>query len=81
LNTIELIRRARSAVKELLELPFETVARCAPDGEGWVVEVDVIETKAKLPDNDIIARYQFKFDSLGEIAAFERVKRSTRAVG
>ena len=81
MNAIELTRRARAAVKELLELPFEAIARCAPEGEGWIVEVDVMETKAKLPDNDIVARYSFKFDGLGEVASFERIKRSTRAIG
>jgi len=81
MKPIELTKRARAAVREVLELPFETIARCAPEGAGWIVEVDVTESKAKLPDNDIIARYQFKFDGDGEISAYERIQRSTRSVG
>jgi hypothetical protein len=81
MTPIELTKRARAAARDLLEMPLETVARCARDGEGWIVEVDVTETKAKLPDNDIIARYQIKFDDAGEIAAYERILRTVRSVG
>jgi hypothetical protein len=77
----DLTKRARAAVRDLLDLPLETVARCARDGDGWIVEVEVTETKGKLPDNDIIARYQLKFDGDGEISAYERIQRSARSVG
>lgn len=81
MTPIEITRRARSSVKELLEVPVEAIARCARDGEDWIVEVEVTETKAKLADNDVIARYQLRFDSNGEVASYERIARTLRAAG
>jgi hypothetical protein len=41
----------------------------------------VTESKGKIADNDVIARYLMKFSELGDIVAFERVARALRSAG
>jgi hypothetical protein len=81
MTPIELTKLARAAAQDLLEAPVETISRCSHETDGWIVEVEVTETKGKIADNDVIARYLLKFGESGEIMAFERVARTLRSAG
>ncbi|CAL75171.1 hypothetical protein BRADO1269 [Bradyrhizobium sp. ORS 278] len=81
MTPIELTKLARTAARDLLEVPVETVSRCCHEGDGWTVEVEVTEQKGKIADNDVIARYLMKFSETGEVMAFERVSRALRSAG
>ena len=48
------------------------------DGGGWVVDVEVVETR-RVPDStDILAVYEAELDAEGELMAYRRVKRYSR---
>jgi len=81
MTPFEVTKLARAATEDLLEAPVETVSRCAPEADGWMVEVEVTESKGKIADNDVIARYQMKFSAAGQIVAFERIARTLRSAG
>jgi hypothetical protein len=81
MTPIELTKLARTAARDLLEAPVETISRCLHESDGWTVEVEVTESKGKIADNDVIARYLLKFSETGEIQAFERVARTLRSAG
>nr|WP_141961861.1 gas vesicle protein [Actinoallomurus bryophytorum] len=48
------------------------------DRGGWVIGVEVVETR-RIPDStDILAVYEAELDAEGELVAYRRVKRYTR---
>src|SRR5262245_51131478 len=48
------------------------------EGGGWLVDVEVVETR-RIPDStDILAVYEAELDADGELLAYRRVKRYTR---
>jgi Gas vesicle synthesis protein GvpO len=48
------------------------------DQGGWVIGVEVVETR-RIPDStDILAVYEAELDAEGELVAYRRVKRYTR---
>ena len=49
-----------------------------PDGDGWRIGVEVVETR-RIPDSaDILALYEVRVDRHGELAGFRRVGRYGR---
>lgn len=69
---------AREAVTSMSGLPVDTVAACQKSGEEWIVRVDVVEAKARLGDNDMLAVYEVKLDAAGAVTGFERTSRYAR---
>jgi hypothetical protein len=48
------------------------------DGGGWVIGVEVVETR-RIPDStDILAVYEAELDAENELVAYRRVKRYSR---
>jgi hypothetical protein len=72
---------ARAAVQSITGTEPEVVSRCERQDANWRVMVEVIETKAKLHDNDLLASYQIDIDADGEIIGYDRVRRYKRMQG
>lgn len=72
-------RRATDYVAELTGKEPETVVSLErTDDGGWLVEVEVVETR-RVPDStDILAIYEAELDTEGELVAYRRVKRYSR---
>ncbi|MEO1748477.1 MAG: gas vesicle protein GvpO [Pseudomonadota bacterium] len=79
MNTIEATRNAREAIEALLGKPADTVSSCRKHENGWTVTLEVVETKARIADNDMIASYRVEIDSTGEIANYAREQRYQRS--
>jgi len=46
--------------------------RIAKDGDGWIAEVEVLEKKIVPDTQDIIGRYEMKFDHQGDLLGYKR---------
>ena len=58
--------------------PEEVVSLEQSDGGGWLIGVEVVETR-RVPDStDILAVYEAELDPDGELLAYRRVKRYSR---
>ena len=56
----------------------EHTSRCAASEGGWELQFEVLETRGRLADNDIIASYVLKLDEDGELLSYERTRRYSR---
>jgi hypothetical protein len=43
------------------------------DGDGWIAEIEVLEKKIIPDTQDIIGRYEMKFDEQGELQGYKRI--------
>jgi phenylpyruvate tautomerase PptA (4-oxalocrotonate tautomerase family) len=58
--------------------PEEIVSVEQADDGGWLIGVEVVETR-RVPDStDILAVYEAELDAEGELVAYRRVKRYSR---
>jgi hypothetical protein len=75
---MEIVATARATVAFFTELPVDAVASCLRRGSEWVVRVDVVEARARLGDNDLIASYEIVLDAAGAVLGLERTGRYHR---
>ncbi|MDL0132833.1 gas vesicle protein GvpO [Halobacterium salinarum] len=71
--------RAREAVAELLEHPFDGIitAESGADG-GWRILAEVVERSAVPDTQDIIGRYEITLDDGGRVTGYELRERYRR---
>jgi gas vesicle protein GvpO len=71
-------RRAAAEVAALTGLEPETVISIERRDDGWLVGVEVVETR-RIPDSaDILAAYQVCLEPDGELASYRRTQRYPR---
>lgn len=75
----EAIEAARRAMKATGHPEIDGVAACEVASDGaWRVEVEVIESHARMGDNDLLAAYDVRLGAAGEILGFRRLRRYYR---
>ena len=79
MKALEASLAARKAIEALLGKPPETTTRCEKAQDGWEVQVEVMETKGRLADNDILASFVLRLDADGDLDSYQRVRRYTRS--
>ena len=77
-SLIQVIQKAKQTVSELTGLPVDAVSSCSREGDVWTASVDVIESRARLGDNDMLATYEVAIDPFGEVSGFSRTERYNR---
>jgi hypothetical protein len=78
LSVGEVIKKARTELHNLIGLEISSTVRAVREDEGWLVSVEVIE-KHSIPDGmDILATYESKLDSDGNLLEFKRIKMRKR---
>lgn len=77
-SMLTIAQAARAAAKDITGSDADAIAHCKRDGDIWKVQVDVLESKAKLDNNDLLAAYIFEFDLNGELTGFTRAGRYLR---
>ncbi len=78
MNAVEVIKIARDTLAMLTGLPVDTVSQCKRDGDGWMVEVEMIEMRRIPNSSDVLATYQIRLDSTGDMLGYERTHRYYR---
>ena len=69
---------ARRSVALFTELEVDSVASCELAETGWRVVIDVVEARARMGDNDLIASYEVSISRAGEVTRYVRVGRYRR---
>lgn len=75
--------KACQTATTLLRKDIDNVIGLTRDGEGWVAEVEVVVRKCIPDTQDLLGRYELKFDEEGELLGYRRVmlhRRSDREV-
>ena len=79
MSATEAMRGAAQQLAELLGRPPESVSSLKPTDDGWAAEVEVVELE-RVPDtSSVMASYKVVLDPAGQLVAYERVRRYTRA--
>ncbi|ETX15870.1 gas vesicle protein [Roseivivax halodurans JCM 10272] len=76
------IARIRAAVPTITDAPVDAIRSCErlPDA-GWRAIVEVIESAARMGDNDLLSAYEMELDATGELTGFHRTGRYHREAG
>ena len=78
----EAIEAARRAILSTGHDDIDGVAACEVGEDGcWRVEVEVVESHARMGDNDLIAAYDVRIADSGEVRGFRRLRRYYREDG
>jgi hypothetical protein len=79
LTVKEVMAKAKAAIADVTDLPVLSVIRTtrSPEG-GWVVALELLETAARMGDNDLLTAYEIQFDPFGEVAGISRLARYHR---
>ncbi|HEX5565373.1 MAG TPA: gas vesicle protein GvpO [Streptomyces sp.] len=74
----EVLRTARSDFTDLTGLRAQSVSRFERTGDGWALEVEVLELE-RVPDTmSLMATYEVTLDGDGRLAGYRRVRRYER---
>ncbi|MEL6998755.1 MAG: gas vesicle protein GvpO [Paracoccaceae bacterium] len=78
LGVSQVIAIARDNVALFADMQVDQIVSCKRSGEDWQVEVDLIEARARLGDNDLIATFSMTVSPDGSVLGIERLRRYTR---
>ncbi|WP_308259110.1 gas vesicle protein GvpO [Pseudonocardia sp. H11422] len=71
-------RRAAREVADLTGRTPEGIVSIQRSEDGWVVGIEVVETR-RIPDSaDILATYEAELDAHGELVSYRRTRRYSR---
>lgn len=76
------IQRARDELAVMTDLQVDAVTRAErrPDG-GWIINIDLIESIARMGDNDLLITYELQIDETGALIGMSRLARYRREDG
>ncbi|TDC03989.1 gas vesicle protein [Nonomuraea longispora] len=68
-------------IVELTGRQSEGITLVKPEGDGWVVNVEVVEDRRIPSSGDVLALYQVELDGEGELRSYRRLRRYRRGSG
>ncbi|TDD09384.1 gas vesicle protein [Nonomuraea deserti] len=68
-------------IVELTGRESEGITLVKPEGDGWVVGVEVVEDRRIPSSGDVLALYQAELDADGELRSYRRLRRYRRGSG
>jgi hypothetical protein len=75
----EILETANRAAETMLKKKVESVVSLNKDAEGWVAEIEILERKSVPDTQDIIGRYEMRFDLDGELLGYKRIMLRRRS--
>jgi hypothetical protein len=75
----EILGIANQAAQTMLKKKLDSIISLNKDAEGWVAEIEVLERKSVPDTQDIMGRYEMKFDLDGELLGYKRIMLRRRA--
>lgn len=78
MDILKITKLAKEIIVELTSQPFDAIAICEPLEDGWRVVVDVIESKARMGDDDMLSTYELNMNAEGGIRGYKRISRHRR---
>jgi len=69
----EILEKASLAAGFLLNKEIDCIVCMNKTEEGWLAEVEVLERKSVPDTQDILGRYEMKFDDIGELLGYKRI--------
>jgi hypothetical protein len=75
----EIYESARFTAESLLNKRLDSIVSMARDGEEWRVEAEVLERKAIPDTQDILAKFEMRFDSSGDLLGYRRLELRHRS--
>jgi hypothetical protein len=75
----EILESANHAAETMLRKKVESVISLNRDAEGWVAEIEILERKSVPDTQDIIGRYEMRFDLEGELLGYKRIMLRRRS--
>ena len=75
----EILRLAIQAAEAMLKKSLDSIISLNKDAEGWRAEVEVLERKSVPDTQDILGRYEMKFDPDGELLGYKRIMLRRRS--
>jgi gas vesicle protein GvpO len=77
-DPMRVLRQARDQFGELTGLAVESVSSFEPSGDGWSLDIEVLEL-ARVPDTmSLMASYRVDLDAQGRLTGYRRVNRYER---
>ncbi|RQW80397.1 MAG: gas vesicle protein [Methanothrix sp.] len=71
--------KAGETAELLLKKDLDGVVSLNKESEGWLAEVEVLERKSIPDTQDILGRYEMKFDEEGELLGYKRIMLRRRS--
>ncbi|ARE42201.1 hypothetical protein RGUI_4060 [Rhodovulum sp. P5] len=82
MSMVEIIALARRALTAMNGSPIDAVAQCEGEDDGsWRVVIDVVESPARMGNNDLLCAYEIRVSPQGKVAGFQRLGRYHREDG
>lgn len=78
MDILKISKRARDAMAMLTDLPIDAITLCEPDGEGWRAVIEVVESRARIGDDDLLTSYELELDAGGQLQKYRRIGRRRR---
>ena len=75
----EIVEKASGLAGFMLNKEFDSVISMNKCEEGWLAEVEVLERRSVPDTQDILGRYEMKFDDGGELLGYKRIMLRRRS--
>ena len=73
------VRLALAEIAAMSDAPVDAVAKCEKGAEGaWIVAIDLVESPARMGENDLLARYELHLEKDCSVSSIERIARYRR---
>lgn len=74
----QVIREARRELEQLTGRPVDSVTSARRDGDGWVLELEVVELERIPASTSVLGSYRVSVDPDGQVDGYERTYRYYR---
>lgn len=82
MTLLDALRIARATVSELTQMPLDGIAASEIDSDGgWRIVIEVVESAARMGENDLLAAHEIRIGPDGAPRGITRLRRYRREEG